>query len=391
VHRDYRGAAGSYNQGQVQNQPSPSSLSLRAPSWAQILRRSADNTAPAALPEVEGRCVLVTGAGGFIGAEMVRRMAAAGAERLVLQEIAEQQLFAVHAEVEARGYGGRCVAVLGSVCDRGLIHSLFQEWQPELVLHAAALKHVPLMERNPLAALDANALGTWRVAEASAMHGVEGMILVSTDKAVAPHSIMGASKRIAELAMLAHAQRSRMRCVAVRLANVIGSPYSVGPLFQEQIERGGPVTVTHPAARRYFLTLEEVAGLLGEAMSCDGAEGILVPDPGEPVFIEDLARRMIAASGSTADVVFTELRPGDKLEESLTGPEERVDGPATPGLRRVRSPGAQAIEARIQALEKAVAARDLTAAVRVVAALASDYQPGALIRESIAEFSAARS
>lgn len=332
--------------------------------------------------------MLVTGAGGFIGAEMVRRMAARGAERLVLLEIAEQQLFAIHAEMEVRGDGERCVAVLGSVCDRDLLASLFREWQPELVLHAAALKHVPLMERNPLAALETNALGTWRVAQAAAAHGAEAMILVSTDKAVAPHSIMGASKRIAELAMLAHAEGSGMRCAAVRLANVIGSPCSVGPLFREQIERGGPLTVTHPAARRYFLTLADVAALLGEALTCEAAEGVLVPDAGEPVFIEDLARRMIAASRRTAQVVFTELRPGDKLEESLVGPLEQVNGAATPGLRRVRSPAAAGLESRMQTLVKAVAARDLTAAVRVVEELVPDYQPSAAIRESIAEFSA---
>ncbi len=335
--------------------------------------------------------MLVTGAGGFIGSEMVRHMAAAGAERLVLLEIAEQQLFAIHAEMEARGEGERCVPVLGSVCDRGLLASVFREWQPELVLHAAALKHVPLMERNPLAVLETNALGTWRVAQAAAAHGTDGMILVSTDKAVAPHSIMGASKRIAEMAMLTHAEESAMRCAAVRLANVIGSPCSVGPLFREQIARGGPVTVTHPAARRYFLTLQDVAALLGEAIACDAAEGILVPDAGEPVFIEDLARRMILASGRTAQVVFTELRPGDKLEESLVALGEQVDGAATPGLRRVMSPGAVGLEARMQRLEEAIPARDLTTALRVVEELAPDYQPSAVIRESIAEFLAAKS
>jgi len=332
--------------------------------------------------------VLVTGAGGFIGGEMVRRVASAGAERLVLLEIAEQQLFAIHAEIEAGG--AHSVPVLGSMCDRGLLASVFREWQPDLVLHAAARKHVPLMERNPLAALETNALGTWRLAQAAAAYGAEQMILVSTDKAVAPHSIMGVSKRIAELVMLAHGEEGGMRCAAVRLANVIGSPCSVGPLFWEQIARGGPLTVTHPAARRYFLTLDDVAALLGQAMGCDAAEGTLVPDAGEPVFIEDLARRMIAASGRAAQVVFTELRPGDKLEESLVGPQEQVDGVVTAGLRRVMSPGATRIEARMQMLEEATAARDLSAALRVVQELAPDYQPSAVIRESVAEFSASQ-
>lgn len=332
-----------------------------------------------------GRCVLVTGAGGFIGAEMVRRLAASGARRIVLLDVAEQPLFGIYAEMMRKGYGNRCEPALGSVCDAALLRALFEEHRPEIVLHAAALKHVPLMERNPLAAVETNALGTWRLAEAARAHGAQAMILVSTDKAVAPHSIMGAAKRIAELVMLQEARRGAMRCAAVRLANVIGSPGSVGPLFEEQIELGGPVTVTHPEATRYFLTLADVAALLAQAMDSDAAEGVLIPDPGQPVRIVDLAKRMMDLAKRDMPVEFVGLRPGDKLDERLMGAEERDGGAATVGLRRVESPAARGLKAQLRALVTATAARDLPALLRVVMDLVPDYEPSVVLRESIAE------
>jgi FlaA1/EpsC-like NDP-sugar epimerase len=332
-----------------------------------------------------GRRVLVTGAGGFIGAEMVRVLAASGAGRIVLLDAAEQPLFRIHAEMTAQGHGDRCVPVLGSVCDGGLLCAVFHEHQPELVLHAAALKHVPLMEKNPLAAVEVNALGTWRVAQAAQAHGARAMILVSTDKAVAPHSVMGAAKRIAEMIMPGEEEHGALRCAAVRLANVIGSPCSVGPLFGEQIAGGGPVTVTHPEAKRYFLTLAEVAALLGQAMDSDAAEGVLIPDPGEPMGIMDLARRMMDAAGCEVPIAFVGLRPGDKLDESLMGPGECDAGPATQDLRRADSPTVRNLEAHLSEMEVAIAARDLPAVLRVAMDLVPDYQPSALLRESIAE------
>ena len=332
------------------------------------------------MASVAGRRVLVTGAGGFIGAEMVRRLAASGAERVILLESAEQALFAIDAEMGTRGDGERCVPVLGSVCDEALLAALFDEHRPELVMHAGALKHVPLMERNPLAALETNALGTWRLARVCEAFGAQQMILVSTDKAVAPKSIMGASKRIAELAILAHPELG----AAVRLVNVIGSPFSVGPIFAEQIARGGPVTVTHPEARRYFLTLGEVAELLAEAMD-GGTRGILVPAPGEPVLIRELAQRMVARCNTQTAIAYTAPRPGDKLDETLIGARERLAGEATRGLRRVASPAAEDLEAEMRALEAAVAARDLTGGLEVVMALAPDYEPSVAIDEALRE------
>lgn len=301
---------------------------------------------------------------------MARVLAASGAKRVVLLDICEQDLFEIAEEIGERG-----VPVLGSVCDGALLDDVFREHRPEWVLHAAALKHVPLMERNPLAAVETNALGTWRVAEAAEVWGARQMVLVSTDKAVAPRSVMGAAKRIAELVMLAP---RRVRRTAVRLVNVIGSPGSVGPLFAEQIARGGPVTVTHPEARRYFVTLREVVALLAEAMAREA--GVLAPEPGEPMRITELAERMIAASGRAVAIAYTGERPGDKLDEALVGSAERLDGVAMAGLRRVVSPRASMLELNLRALEAAVAARDCAEMLRVVGDLVPDYEPNAVVR-----------
>jgi O-antigen biosynthesis protein WbqV len=329
------------------------------------------------IPQAAGRRVLVTGAGGFIGSEMARVLAASGAERVVLLDICEQRLFEIAEEV-----GERDVAVLGSVCDDALLEDVFREHRPDVVIHAAALKHVPLMEQNPLAAVDTNALGTWRVAQAAEACGARQMVLVSTDKAVAPPSIMGAAKRIAEMVML---EPGRMRRSVVRLVNVIGSPGSVGPLFAEQMAQGGPVTVTHPEARRYFITLDQVVALLAQAITNEDAAGVLVPEPGEPMRITDLAERMIAASGRKVEIAYTGERPGDKLDEALLGAEERLDGWATAGLRRVLSPRAESLELYLRALEAAAARRNAAEMLRVVADLVPDYEPSAVVRGIAAE------
>jgi FlaA1/EpsC-like NDP-sugar epimerase len=335
----------------------------------------------------------VTGAGGFIGLEIVRVFAASGAAHIVLLDICEQHLFEVHAALTAQGYPDRCTPILGSVCDRTLLDALFAEHRPQLILHAAALKHVPLMEQNPLAAIATNVLGTAILAEAAASHGARHLILVSTDKAVAPHSIMGASKRIAEQIMLAPS--AALRKTAVRLVNVIGSPCSVAPLFAEQIARGGPVTVTHPAASRYFLTLDEVASLLAEAIDAPEvqANALLIPNPeviGDPILIADLARRMIAASRRDVPIVFTQPRPGEKRDESLVTPAESLGEPATPSLTRVVSPVAAGLAAHLKALESAVAARDRIETLTTVQCLVPDYQPSDLVREFVAESMAVR-
>lgn len=348
-----------------------------AGSWAQILGRADDDPERILIPQADGRRVLVTGAGGFIGSEMARGLARSGAKRVVLLDICEQHLFEIAEEIGKRG-----VPVLGSVCDGALLEGAFREHRPEWVIHAAALKHVPLMEGNPLAAVETNALGTWRVAEAAEACGARKMVLVSTDKAVAPRSIMGAAKRIAEMVML---EPSQIRRTAVRLVNVIGSPGSVGPLFAEQIARGSPVTVTHPEARRYFMTLDEVVRLLAHAITDEDVRGVLIPEPGEARRITELAERMIAASGRAADIAYTGERPGDKLDEALVGAEERLDGWATAALWRVATPAARNLRAQLRALESAVAARDSAEMLRIVGDLVPDYEPSALVRGIAAE------
>ncbi|MGB9030356.1 MAG: polysaccharide biosynthesis protein [Acidobacteriaceae bacterium] len=353
--------------------------------WAEMLGREAASTDPILIPGIAGRRVLVTGAGGFIGSEMVRVLAASGAKPIILLEIAKQALLTVSAEMTACGFGDRCIPILGSVGHRALLAALFDEYHPEVILHAAALKHVPLMEHNPFAAVATNGIATWRLAKIAAEHRVRQMILVSTDKAVAPHSIMGASKRIAELAALAHPEFA----TAVRLVNVIGSPGSVVPLFAEQTAADRPVTVTHRASSRFFITLHEVVELLAQALGASAC-GILVPNPGEPIRIQDLARRMIAASGRNVPVLFTEPRPGDKLRESLVSPSETCDGYATLGLRRVVGPSFANLETHIAALETAIATRNLPELLRLVQDLVPNYEPSALLRHATPEPASAR-
>ena len=300
--------------------------------------------------------------------------------RLVLLEIAEQSLFDLHTGLCEKHHVHRCTPVLGSVTDRALLTALFDEHRPDLVLHAAALKHVPLMEQNPFAAVATNALGTLHLVEAAAAHRTPRLILISTDKAVAPHSIMGASKRIAELITFAH------NFTALRLVNVLGSPSSVGPIFAEQIARGGPVTVTHPDARRYFLTLDEVAALLSEAIDAR-ASGLLIPNPGEPLRIADLASRMIETldPNSAPEILFTTPRPGDKLDESLISATEHISTRATPSLHPVTTPDTPNLDATIRVLEAALATRDLSDLLRAVQSLVPDYEPSTLLRASLHE------
>lgn len=352
---------------------------LSAPDWASLLGRTDSENSPVRIPRAAGASVLVTGAGGFIGAEMVRIFAASGAEKVVLLDLCEQHLFEIDLEMEERGFGARCIPVVGSVCDQGLLDALFAEHRPELVVHAAALKHVPLMESHPFAAVATNALGTWAVARAAERYGARQMVLVSTDKAVVPRSMMGAAKRIAELVMLAPSHTNR---AAVRLVNVIGSPGSAGPLFAAQIARGGPVTVTHSGAQRWFLTLQETVRLLVEAIEAQ-LTGLLIPEPGEPLRIAELARRMMAASGRDVPLVFTEPRPGEKIDEALLAPDEEPGPDASALLRRVASPADEDLESHLDALAGAVANRDGAETLRLVCEMVPGYDPSVLVSASL--------
>jgi FlaA1/EpsC-like NDP-sugar epimerase len=284
---------------------------------------------------IQGRRAIVTGAGGTIGSELARQVAAFGPETLILLDNGEYALWQIDTELAETYPQVHRQALIADIRDEARVRAVFEAWRPELVFHAAALKHVPIVESNPLEGLLTNVAGTRHVADAGRAVGAQAMVLISTDKAVNPTSVMGASKRLAEmycqaLDISARTTGHGMRCITVRFGNVLGSTGSVVPLFQRQLERGGPLTVTHPDMQRYFMTVREAVGLVLQAsvIGVGGAElpgaeqgGIFVLDMGPPVKIVDLARQMIRLAGLRPDgdveIRFTGLRPGEKLHEEL--------------------------------------------------------------------------
>jgi FlaA1/EpsC-like NDP-sugar epimerase len=299
---------------------------------------------------IQGRSVIVTGAGGTIGSELARQVAALGPERLILLDNGEYALWLIDLELAERHPHVRRVSLLADIRDEVRIRDVFEQFRPELVFHAAALKHVPMVEANPLEGLLTNVAGTRHVADAARSTGARAMVLISTDKAVNPTSLMGATKRLAEmycqaLDIAARHSRRGMRCITVRFGNVLGSTGSVVPLFQRQLEQGGPLTVTHPDMQRYFMTVREAVGLVlqasvvgtGDATMPSGEDGgIFVLDMGKPVKIVDLARQMIRLAGLAperdVEIRFTGLRPGEKLHEELFHGKEPPVPTGFPGL-----------------------------------------------------------
>lgn len=276
---------------------------------------------------VEGHTVLITGAGGSIGSELCRQIAAVNPARILLLESSEYALYAVHRDLLKRT-DAEVVPLLGSVVDGFRVAEILRVWQPSLLFHAAAYKHVPLVEHNPLEGLRNNVIGTLRIAELSARMGVRNFVLVSTDKAVRPTNVMGATKRLAELILQGlAAEGSDTRFSMVRFGNVLGSSGSVVPLFREQIRHGGPVTITHTDVTRYFMTIPEAAQLVVQASAMAQGGEVFVLDMGEPVRIHDLARNMIELSGLTVkseqnatgdiEIAVVGMRPGEKLYEEL--------------------------------------------------------------------------
>lgn len=272
---------------------------------------------------VAGKRVLVTGAGGTIGGELARQIADLGPAHLALLDFGEYALYAIDLEIKERRPTLARSAHLVDVALAPRIEAAFRALRPELVFHAAALKHVPIVEDHPVEGIRTNVLGTRNVADACVAHGVEAMVLISTDKAVNPSSVMGASKRVAEMyCQSLSVVGGETRFVTVRFGNVLGSTGSVVPLFQRQIARGGPITVTHPEMTRYFMTVREAVELVLQASVLSTAAGdIVVLDMGEPVKIVDLARQMARLAGlrpgKDIAIEFTGLRPGEKLAETL--------------------------------------------------------------------------
>lgn len=278
---------------------------------------------------VAGNVILVTGAGGSIGSELCRQIAAMKPHRLLLVERSEFALYAIHNELQAAGHD-MLVPLLASVTDGPRMDSILAAWRPHMVFHAAAYKHVPLVEHNPLEGLRNNVIGTAVIAELAARHGVDNFVLISTDKAVRPTNIMGASKRLAELVLqgLSQTEAGKRTCFSmVRFGNVLGSSGSVVPLFTRQIKKGGPITITHPDITRYFMTIPEAVQLVLQAGAMSQGGEVFVLDMGDPVRIYDLACNMIRLSGLTVrdaerpegdiEIRTVGLRPGEKLFEEL--------------------------------------------------------------------------
>lgn len=281
---------------------------------------------------INGQTVMVTGAGGSIGSELCRQLAGFGAGQIVLLEQAENPLFHLERELIQDYPDVRLTPVVADVYDRERLDAVLAHYEPSIVLHAAAHKHVPLMEQNPSEAIKNNIIGTWNVVAASQKASVARFILISTDKAVNPTSVMGASKRIAEMLVQALNEAGGTKLAAVRFGNVLGSNGSVIPIFQRQIEQGGPVTVTHPEMRRYFMTIPEATQLVLQSAAFARGGEIFVLDMGEPVYIVDVARDLIRLSGLRPDVdievVFSGMRPGEKLFEELSTDQEVTEATA---------------------------------------------------------------
>ena len=277
---------------------------------------------------LSGKTVMVTGGGGSIGSEICRQIMHFKPKLLIIFEIYENCAYELEYELRQR-YGNACpvITLIGSIRDRHRLDEVFEEYHPEVVFHAAAHKHVPLMERSPAEAIKNNVFGTRNLLESASTHGVERLVQLSTDKAVNPTNVMGATKRITEMLIQRYGEKTNMKCMAVRFGNVLGSHGSVIPLMEAQIRKGGPVTVTHPDITRYFMTIPEAAQLVLQAGGIARSGSIFVLDMGEPVRIMDLAKKLIRAYGFEPNVdmpiKIIGLRPGEKLYEELLMDSER--------------------------------------------------------------------
>ncbi|MGC1302825.1 MAG: polysaccharide biosynthesis protein, partial [Caulobacteraceae bacterium] len=325
---------------------------------------------------IRGKRVLVTGAGGTIGSELTRQALSLEPERLILLDASEFNLYAIDQALREEGHTGVWGVELGDVRDVARLEELFARERPQVVLHAAALKHVPLMELNPAEAVLTNLGGALNVARL-AKDRCEALVFISTDKAVNPTNVMGATKRVAERAVQAASRGGTVRTAIVRFGNVLGSTGSVAPLFERQISRGGPITVTHPDMERFFMTVQEASRLVLQAASLpapgDGG-GVYVLDMGEPVKIDHLARQMIQLHGlqpgEDIEIVYTGLRPGEKLFEEIFYSAETVQPTEVDGVLSAYDPAPDwsKLAPAVEGLLQAAVARDET---RVLAALQS--------------------
>jgi FlaA1/EpsC-like NDP-sugar epimerase len=374
---------------------------LRPIAIEELLGRDAVPPIPDLLgPGIAGACVCVTGAGGSIGGELCRQILRLQPRRLVLLERSEPSLYAIHQELQGLLTAGVDLEpVLGSAADSALVERLFRQQGVAVVFHAAAYKHVPLVEVNPLAGLANNVLSTRVVCRAACAAGVNEVVLISTDKAVRPTNVMGASKRVAELVVQAQALagNGETRFAMVRFGNVLGSSGSVVPLFRTQIAEGGPITLTHPEIIRFFMTIPEAAQLVLQAAVLAEGGDVFLLDMGDPVRIKDLAEQMVRLSGLSlrdaqnpngdVEIVCTGLRPGEKLYEELL-----IDADSQPtshpliyrAQEKALSP--ELLWPQIDALEAAIQRQDVCGALEVLAALVPEWTRG----DGVGEAGAAR-
>ena len=330
---------------------------------------------------IEGRRVLVTGAGGSIGSELCAQILALGPAQISLYERYENNLYEVLNKLG--GAAGAVKPVIGDVTDLPRLHGVMRHLQPHVVFHAAAHKHVPLMEMNPCEAVKNNVIGTRRVAEAAIRYGAERFVLISTDKAVNPSSLMGATKRVAELTVRSLAATASTRMATVRFGNVLGSNGSVIPRWQEQIAEGGPVTVTHAEMRRYFMLIPEAVQLILQAAAVmDGGE-IFVLEMGEQIKLLDMARNLIRLSGYIPEedipIAIVGTRPGEKLHEELVGPDEVIEASPVEKVLRVgtlRSPDPSALLAAVTSLGQHALRGNARAVVEALCQIVPTFQPG---------------
>lgn len=336
---------------------------------------------------LSGRTVLVTGAAGSIGSELCRQVAKFDVKRLILFDSAETPMHNIRLELEARFPELEFVPVVGDVRIRERVDMVYRVYQPSVVFHAAAYKHVPLMEENPCEAVLANVVGTRNVADLAVKYRIEKMVMISTDKAVNPTNIMGASKRLAEiyiqslgLAIAEGKVEGATRFVTTRFGNVLGSNGSVIPRFREQIEKGGPVTVTHPEIIRYFMTIPEACRLVMEAATLGNGNEIFVFEMGEPVKIADLARRMIELAGlkvgEDIEIEYTGLRPGEKLYEEVLSTKENTIPTSNEKIHvaKVCQYDYSEVAEQITTLSALAAQVDVPATVRLMKQIVPEYK-----------------
>ncbi|MED4553652.1 polysaccharide biosynthesis protein [Lysinibacillus capsici] len=281
------------------------------------------------------KVILVSGAGGSIGSEICRQVTNFKPKKLILVGHGENSIYTIHMELQQRSFGTDLIPIIADIQDRARIFEVIEQYRPDVIYHAAAHKHVPLMEDNPREAVKNNIFGTKNIAEAAHEFDVKNFVMISTDKAVNPPNVMGATKRIAEMVVQNLAKNSQTKFAAVRFGNVLGSRGSVIPLFKKQIAAGGPVTVTHPDMTRYFMTIPEASRLVLQAGTLAGNGEIFVLDMGKPVKIVDLAKNLIQLSGFTEEEIkieFTGLRPGEKMYEELLNKEEIQKEHVFPGI-----------------------------------------------------------